>query len=254
MKQRIISGVFIAIITILSIALGGIFLKCVLGFIAVYGTYEFIKIRKSRFNFFLYLIMLGYILCIYFYYEYATSILLFALVLLLTISVFNEKETFTDVSALFLMSNLLAFAIHFIDYIETFNKFMLANIFIICYLSDVFAYFIGRKFGKHKLNSRVSPKKTIEGSLGGWLFGSLLSLLWSLIFKFYYMDYRVIVIASIFLPLVSEVGDLIFSLIKRHYGVKDFSNLIPGHGGLLDRLDSLLITIIFFGAFITLFV
>lgn len=253
MKQRVISGAIVLAVTVLAVFFGGFLLKGILLFILGWGCYEFIKIRKKEFSYLLYLILLLTSLLIYLYHQYAEEFILLEMLVLLTVSVFLEKESFTDVSAVFLMSVLLGYATYYIEYIENLNKWLLAYVIIISYLTDTFAFFVGRRFGKHKMNARVSPKKTVEGSLGGWLFGCIGSYVWASLFHFFGLNPNLILAASVCLPFVSEIGDLIFSLIKRHYGVKDFSSLIPGHGGILDRLDSNLICIILFGTLLKLF-
>lgn len=253
MKQRIISGFFIAVITVVSVYFGGILLDAVLSFIGIYGSYEFIRIQKERFSIPLYIVMLAGVFGIFLLHDYALVFTLLALLVLFAIAIFDERESFNDITAIFLMIVLLGYALYFMRHFQQMNKYMFGYVLIVSYLTDVFAYFVGVKFGKHKLNSRVSPKKTIEGSLGGWFFGFATSLAWAAIFRFFGMKPSFFVISSLFLPLVSEIGDLAFSLIKRHYGVKDFSNLIPGHGGILDRLDSHIFCIILFGVLINLF-
>ena len=237
MKQRVISGVFIALITVVAAYFGGIILDAVLCFIGIYGSYEFIKIRKDTFNVLLYAIMVLTVMGIFVLHKYAVALCLLEILILMSVAVFDEKETFEDACAVLLMSMMIMFG----------------YVLIISYLTDVFAYFVGVKFGKHKLNPRVSPKKTIEGSLGGWFFGCITSFIWAALFHFFDMPMYFFVISSLFLPVVSEIGDLAFSLIKRHYGVKDFSNLIPGHGGILDRLDSHIFCIILFGVLLLIF-
>lgn len=108
--------------------------------------------------------------------------------------------------------------------------------------TDVFAYLIGKKWGKHKFTN-VSPKKSIEGCIGGLLGGMLLTVGYTYILNTYMnfdISYLWIVPASIILSAIGQIGDLAASTIKRYAGVKDFSNLIPGHGGMLDRLDSVI--------------
>ena len=253
MKQRVISGIYVAAVTIISAYFGGFILKAVLSFVAIYGSYEFISIRKEKFNYLLYAVMVISVLGIMYLHDYSEIIFLLELIVLLTIGVFDENESFAEVSATFLMSILLGYGLNFMMQIQALNKFMFGYVLILSMLTDTFAYFVGVKFGKHKLNSRVSPKKTIEGCVGGWFFGGLSSLLWAHLFKYFGFPAYVFIIASITLPIVSEIGDLVFSLIKRHYGVKDFSNLIPGHGGILDRLDSNLFCIILFGVLLSIF-
>ena len=253
MKQRVISGVFVAIVTIASAYFGGLLLKGVLTFVGVWGSYEFIKIRKEKFNWILYVIMTTTVMTVFFFYSLSQAIMLLEIVILMSIAVFDENESFDDVCSTFLMSMMLGHATYFMSYVQSMNKWMFGYVLIAAMLTDTFAYFVGVKFGKHKLNSRISPNKTIEGSLGGWFFGALFSFIWAYLFRFFGMDMLIFIVASLLLPIVSQIGDLTFSLIKRHYGVKDFSNLIPGHGGILDRLDSNIFCIILFGALIILF-
>ena len=110
--------------------------------------------------------------------------------------------------------------------------------------TDVFAYVIGRTFklGKHKF-SKISPKKSIEGCIAGLIGGVVLSLLYTLcIDKFagFEISYVKVLIVSLVLSIIGQFGDFAASSIKRFVGIKDYSNLIPGHGGLLDRIDSLI--------------
>lgn len=115
--------------------------------------------------------------------------------------------------------------------------------------NDMGAYFIGMLFGKHKMNERISPKKTWEGFIGGVVISIIVSTVFALIcaladkpilpiFDVKHLYY--VIIISILMPLISDVGDFVFSSVKRTFGVKDFSNLLPGHGGVLDRIDSLI--------------
>ena len=109
--------------------------------------------------------------------------------------------------------------------------------------SDVFAYFTGRFFGRHKLIPEVSPKKTVEGSIGGIVCATLLMLLYGFIVSkatALEPNYIVLAVCGLVLSAVSQVGDLIASLIKREHGVKDYGNIFPGHGGVMDRFDSVL--------------
>ena len=120
-------------------------------------------------------------------------------------------------------------------------------------LNDAFAYFVGVFFGRNKLNERISPKKTWEGFFGGIILTSLVLSGWAILQDLLsHGDHAIlaglldvkhfyhVIILSVLIPLVSVLGDLVFSSIKRFYGIKDFSNLMPGHGGILDRADSIL--------------
>lgn len=117
------------------------------------------------------------------------------------------------------------------------------------WISDVFAYLTGRFFGKHKLIPNVSPKKTVEGSLGGIVFSALVCVIYAFaILKLFREDisdvnYLPFIITGVVISVVSQIGDLIASLIKRKYQIKDYGKIFPGHGGVLDRFDSVLPTV-----------
>lgn len=130
-------------------------------------------------------------------------------------------------------------------------------------MNDTGAYFVGILFGRHKMNPRISPKKTWEGFVGGIVVSILCSLLWALLWS--NAGYSIlpildcshwywVLIASALLPIIGDVGDFVFSAIKRHFGVKDFSKLIPGHGGILDRIDSVIFASAFVAALIAFMV
>ena len=107
----------------------------------------------------------------------------------------------------------------------------------------MFAYFGGKSLGKHKLIPTVSPNKTIEGSVIGSLFGTISGTAFAILVLGKTFSLETIIVTFV-LTIVGQMGDLFFSSIKRHYEVKDFSNIIPGHGGILDRVDSLLFVIL----------
>ncbi|MCQ2486308.1 MAG: phosphatidate cytidylyltransferase [Clostridia bacterium] len=114
-------------------------------------------------------------------------------------------------------------------------------------LTDVFAYFVGVKFGKHKMSPHLSPKKSIEGAVGGVVLVTLFQIAALFVFEKilhldgFFMPIWFYIITTVFISLTSMVGDLMASLIKRDFGVKDYSNLIPGHGGIMDRFDSVIL-------------
>ena len=116
-------------------------------------------------------------------------------------------------------------------------------------MTDTFAHSIGTLFGKHKINE-ISPKNSGEGCLGGAFFGTLISVLFYLIVINQDINIFLLVFITLFLSIIGQLGDLFFSQIKRQYGIKDFSNLMPGHGGVLDRLDSIIFVTLAFIYFI----
>ena len=162
----------------------------------------------------------------------------------------NKKIAVTEAGLLFATSFYIIAAFTSIVYIHDFisqgvHIYLLA--FICAWVTDSFAYFSGRLFGKHKLIPTVSPKKTVEGAIGGVAFCVIGMLAFGFIIERFFnpdgsiqANYLVLAISGVFISVVSQIGDLIMSLIKRHYGIKDYGKIFPGHGGILDRFDSVL--------------
>ena len=120
-------------------------------------------------------------------------------------------------------------------------------VFIGPWVSDTFAYLTGRAFGKHKLIPEVSPKKTVEGAVGGVVFAALAFVLYGWILRRFFapgssVNLLVMGLAGAVVAVISQIGDLAMSVVKRRYGVKDYGWIFPGHGGVLDRFDSVLLT------------
>ena len=116
--------------------------------------------------------------------------------------------------------------------------------------TDIFAYITGMFIGKHKLLEEISPKKTIEGMIGGTIMGVFIGAMFHhTVIDPTFSKIEILAICT-FLSLLGQYGDLVFSAIKRYFGKKDFSNLIPGHGGILDRLDSIIFVLLGFMFFI----
>lgn len=138
-------------------------------------------------------------------------------------------------------------AVYLHDFCGVFGKFFYLMCFIGAWMTDTFAYFTGRLFGKHKLIPEVSPKKTVEGAIGGIVFcvasfvgyALLTNALW-LGEDMEALNPVVFGVVGLVTSVVSQIGDLAMSALKRHFGIKDYSQLLPGHGGILDRFDSVL--------------
>ncbi len=169
------------------------------------------------------------------------------LLYLFTVAVFRRgRQSFAEVATLFtaVLYVVLSFSSLALLRHQTANgKYLYLLVFFGAWVTDTFAYFTGRFFGKHKLNPEISPKKTVEGSIGGIIFCMISFALFGIVMQFGFkmeVNYWMLCIAGMLCSVVSQIGDLITSLIKREHDVKDFGVIFPGHGGVLDRFDSVL--------------
>lgn len=184
-------------------------------------------------------------------------------------AVISKNISFKPIFLLYLLTLLVAVSFKTITIIMLHSAYgwtSLLFLFLIVIFTDTFSYLGGTLFGKHKLATKLSPNKTVEGFISGIIMGSILALIFCLTLyaclptaelKYEYAPflkmmpnnevviYVIYVIFTFILSFFSQLGDLLFSLIKRKFNVKDFSNLLPGHGGFLDRVDSLVIVSLF---------
>jgi len=127
---------------------------------------------------------------------------------------------------------------------ENIGIYLFMLIFVGAWITDIFAYFTGKFLGKHKLIPEISPKKTVEGSIGGIVFCSIFFMLYGFVLTKIVdisdINYLVLAIVGIIISVVAQIGDLAMSVIKREYNIKDYGKIMPGHGGALDRFDSVL--------------
>lgn len=157
----------------------------------------------------------------------------------------NLKRTIVDVAITIFSLVYIPFMFSFLKLILMMEngRFLILYVFIAAFASDTFAYFIGTKFGKNKLCPEISPKKTIEGAVGGIL-GVILcyTILTYIGNTYFYMDLNMLymLMAGVIAGIAGQFGDLSASAIKRYCNVKDFGSIMPGHGGILDRFDSML--------------
>ena len=181
------------------------------------------------------------------FYLLVTAAVTFAyLIYMMSVSVFSRgKISVSKISEVFLLFtyiNTSFTSLCLIRYIDH-GVFCLCLVFITAWVSDCMAYIVGSLIGKHKLIPEVSPKKTVEGAIGGVVCAGIAAALFGLIINLTTgigANYIVLVISGVLLAVVSQIGDLIASLIKREHNVKDYGNLLPGHGGIMDRFDSVL--------------
>lgn len=147
------------------------------------------------------------------------------------------------VCTIFFGGVLPLFSTLFVNILDLKNgKLLLVLLFIAAWAPDSLAYTIGSFLGKHKLFPEISPKKTVEGFVGGILGGILGTVIYGILLTVndYKIDWLIFVLLGVIGAVAGSLGDLFFSYLKRHFKIKDFGNLLPGHGGVLDRFDSVL--------------
>lgn len=247
MYQRIITSIFALPILFFFVLKGGVILSSGACAISVIGLFEFYRSFKGKnispmcwIGYAFTVIIFGLL-----YFEIGISyyMMMFFVMIILMLGqlVFIEKHSVVDVAVTLLGFLYITFPFSHILLITKFNvSYVIWYVFIIAWGSDTFAYFIGKAFGKRKLIPSVSPNKTVAGSIGG-IGGAVLGcIILSYIFNKDFIGYSAVL--GLVGGALSQLGDLIASKIKRLNGIKDFGNLMPGHGGVLDRFDSILIT------------
>jgi phosphatidate cytidylyltransferase len=247
MKTRVLTSIAIIAVVFFPLALGGIWLEALAVFIVCSGMWEWLRLLPGFDKWGIWGTVLASAAVLagrwIFHWNYAYLAGIIGLIWSLPVFVpdFDAKDSLGMIAAVVVFSLLYVS----IGWLVPQNKYLWTICFA-TYFSDTGAYLTGRKFGKHRMNPRVSPKKSWEGFAGGILLGAIASLLLS---QLYVSDLNPALNLALCLlcPLFAEVGDLTFSAMKRSFGVKDFSDLLPGHGGVLDRVDSLLYNILLFG-------
>lgn len=251
MKQRIITAIVAGIPLVLLVIIGGLpftFLSILLALIAIS---ELLKMKKTAYlsppgiiAFLLTFIIVmpdDWYHQIFIYSNHKIDFFLFALLLLLALTVISKNRFNFDEVSFVLMSSLYAGFGFYYFYATRMIPEGLPTLFFVLLLiwaTDSGAYFIGRAMGKRKLWPEISPNKTVEGALGGVLSAVAVSILFQLFYPLF--DFTTAIIIAAIVAVFGQVGDLVESALKRHYGVKDSGQLLPGHGGILDRFDSLI--------------
>ena len=251
--RRILSGIIGLPIVAAILILGNKYIiDIVFALIILISMYEYFNATSKKYK---PLKFLGYIMALFVAFihiipvQYIINILVMIIpiiiaILFIKVIVSKMETNFNDITiTLFGILYIVGFTV-FIPLLYSLDngKILVWYILLSAWGSDTFAYAIGKKFGKHKL-SKISPKKSVEGSIAGIVGATLIGVIYTIFvnkFAGLNINYIFITLVLILLSALSQIGDLSASSIKRYVDVKDFGNLIPGHGGMLDRIDSII--------------
>ena len=265
MKIRVISAIVALAIVIPLILTGGMAYNVGVYIISMLALKEFldIKIVKKQLPIFIQLIAYIFMTLIMlvdenisssvFSLDYRILSALFMAFLIPTV-LYHEREKYSVNDAFYLIGGIvfLSISMSLLILVRNVSLNLLIFLLLIPMITDTFAYITGCLIGKHKLLEKISPKKTIEGMIGGTIMGVFISaMFYHTVIDPEFSKISLLMICT-FLSVLGKYGDLVFSAIKRYFGKKDFSNLMPGHGGILDRLDSIIFVLLGFMFFINI--
>lgn len=265
MKTRIISAIVLLLIMIPIIMAGGLIFDVGIYIISIFGLKEFLDIKEQKKVLPFFVKIMCYILFTFVIFgtninsnnilsiDFRIVSALF-LVLLIPNILYHDKSIYSINDAFYLIGGVLFLGVAFstIIVLRKMNLAILIYLALITVLTDTYAYFGGYFIGRNKLIPEISPKKTWEGSLIGTSFCVFACTIFYKTVIDANISLSLIAAITFLLSVVSQFGDLVFSSIKRYFNKKDFSNLIPGHGGILDRLDSFIFATLCFMFIISL--
>lgn len=270
MKQRIISAVVLLAIFVPIVIIGRLPYTILMMVLSWMGLYEILNARKKKKDFPLIMKFISYLLLtlfvitnynantisnysdLQFYFDYRImAVAIFAYIMPIVFVNDNKKYNLND--SLFLIGSTFFIGLSFnlLIAIRNISLEYIIYIFLIAIITDTFALLTGRRIGKNKLAPKISPNKTIEGSIGGSIMGTFVASIYFMEVVSPGVNVFAAVAMTLILSIFGQIGDLVFSAIKRYYDTKDFSNLIPGHGGILDRLDSIIFIVLAFLMFLS---
>ena len=255
-KTRLISGIILVIIALATIISGSWILFFTLLAVSLIGMRELYKVMKVSDEHVTVLELVGYLGAVLYYIamrfdfgSYGTMAIIISMILILFVYVFGYPKYHAEqVMAAFFGFFYVAVMLSYVYQTRmlTAGAYIVWLIFLCSWGCDTCAYCVGMLIGKHKMSPKLSPKKSVEGAIGGVVGAALLTVIYGMIFKnaMGVTTQHVWIMAAISAvgALISMVGDLTASAIKRNYEIKDYGKLIPGHGGILDRFDSVIFT------------
>lgn len=251
--KRLISGIVLVLLAIFVVSSGGIVLfvfSAVISLIGLFELYRVMNIEKKLLGIVGYLTTISYYAMLWVNDEhYVTLMAIVALMVLMTLYVITfPKYKTEEVTVAFFGVFYVAIMFSYLYqvWVMTDGKYLVWLIFLSSWGCDTFAYCFGMLFGRHKLAPVLSPKKSVEGAIGGVAGAAILGFVYAGIFgrqmEAVANPQIACLLACAIAAVISQIGDLAASAIKRNHDVKDYGHLIPGHGGILDRFDSMLFT------------
>lgn len=252
-KTRLLSGIVLVLLALVLIITGHevlLFATLAISCIGMYELYRVFQMEKSL------LAAIGYLAAIVFYcnlqWNFLPDLMMLImgfLILLMFVFVFAYPKYRTDqIMAVFFGFFYVAVMLSFVYQIRMLERgvYLAFLVFLCSWGCDTCAYCVGMLIGKHKMSPKLSPKKSVEGAVGGVAGAALLTALYCFVFRSQMClggaEIGILAVIAAIAGLISMVGDLTASAIKRNYDIKDYGHLIPGHGGILDRFDSMIIT------------
>ncbi|MGB3161179.1 phosphatidate cytidylyltransferase [Carnobacterium sp.] len=248
MKQRVITALLSLIVFVPIVYVGSVVLTTAVAVLGLIALFELFRMRGQSLLSIEGLIASIALLLIVIPFDqeivgtvYSSTMLFYICSLLLLVStVFSKnKFNFDDAAMAILGSIYIGYGFKYFLLIRFEGLRLLLLALFIVWATDIGAYLVGRKFGKNKLAPHISPNKTIEGSLGGIFCALAVSTIYFFIYPLDF-SFGMTVLLAILISVSGQLGDLVESALKRHYQVKDSGRILPGHGGILDRFDSIL--------------
>ncbi len=252
-KQRAISAVFLVIIAAITLYFGGAVTCFVMCAVSLIGTMELLRVyelHKKGIGIVAYIATILYYVCLFTGYHnllmplMVLYLLAVLAVYVLTYPAYDDKKIMAAFISFFYVSVMLSF-VYLIRDMEN-GLVLVLLIFVSSWGNDTCAYLAGRAIGKHKMSPKLSPKKSVEGLIGGIVGSGILGVIFGIIYHHFVSEISMapLIFAAIgaVAAIPAVIGDLAASAIKRNNDIKDYGRLIPGHGGILDRFDSIIFT------------
>ena len=245
MKMRLIGAAILLVVLVPLLILGGLPFQIGMAILAALSFRELIILFKSKNKLPIVMEIFSYIGVIVITLSLGSllqAIALIIMILFIPLIIFKKNEySFNSATSLLGIIIFIGITFYSLSYIRLSSIEEFIYLILITILTDTFAYVGGKLLGKHKLIPTVSPNKTVEGSVIGSMVGTLIPCFVYLFYVNPDINIAILIFMTLVISIFGQLGDLLFSSIKRYYKVKDFSNIIPGHGGILDRFDSVLI-------------